>query len=147
MAEHHQQLPALEEKKNGKVIMVFVSKFLKGNWIEKARQYAFNPMKMKGLLLQLGKYISKNGLSSVKETLFLMKDYLYDVTTGRYKDYDGKKLLVVIAAVIYVVTPIDILPDFIPPGFIDDLSIVAWAMKEAASELERYKNRMKDNPF
>ena len=126
--------------------MSFVSRFLKGNWLQKARVYAFNPKKMKELLLQLGKYVSKNGLSSVKENLLLMKDYLYDVTTGKYKDYDVKKLLVIIGAVIYVVTPFDFLPDFIPPGLIDDLSIVAWALKEASDELEKYKQKTKDLP-
>lgn len=126
--------------------MSFVSRFLKGNWLQKARVYAFNPKKMKELLLQLGKYISKNGLSNVKENLLLMKDYLYDVTTGKYKDYDVKKLLVIIGAVIYVVTPFDFLPDFIPPGLIDDLSIVAWALKEASDELEKYKQKTKDLP-
>ena len=114
--------------------------------MEKARVYAFNPKKMKELLLQLGKYISKNGLSNVKENLLLMKDYLFDVTTGKYKDYDVKKLLVIIGAVIYVVTPFDFLPDFIPPGLIDDLSIVAWALKEASAELEKYKQKTKDLP-
>ena len=126
--------------------MSFVSRFLKGNWLQKARVYAFNPKKMKGLLLQLGKYVTKNGLSGVKENLLLMKDYLYDVTTGKYRDYDVKKLLVIIGAVIYVVTPIDFLPDFIPPGLIDDLSIVAWALKEASAELEKYKQKTKDLP-
>ena len=126
--------------------MSFVSRFLKGNWLQKARVYAFNPKKMKELLLQLGKYVSKNGLSSVKENLLLMKDYLYDITTGKYKDYDVKKLLVIIGAVIYVVTPFDFLPDFIPPGLIDDLSIVAWALKEASDELEKYKQKTKDLP-
>ena len=126
--------------------MSFVSRFLKGNWLQKARVYAFNPKKMKELLLQLGKYISKNGLSNVKVNLLLMKDYLFDVTTGKYKDYDVKKLLVIIGAVIYVVTPFDFLPDFIPPGLIDDLSIVAWALKEASAELENYKQKTKDLP-
>ena len=126
--------------------MSFVSRFLKGKWLEKARVYAFNPKKMKELLLQLGKYVTKNGLSSVKENLLLMKDYLYDVTTGKYKDYDVKKLMVIVGAVIYVVTPFDILPDFIPPGLIDDLSIVAWALKEASAELENYKQKTKDLP-
>ena len=126
--------------------MNYVSRFLKGNWMKKAGTYAFNPKKMKALLLQLGKYITKNGLSSVKENLLLMKDYLYDVTTGKYKDYDVKKLMVIIGAVIYVVTPFDILPDFIPPGLIDDLSIVAWALKEASAELENYKQKTKDLP-
>ena len=114
--------------------------------MEKARVYAFNPRKMKELLLQLGKYVTKNGLSSVKETLILMKDYLYEVSTGKYKDYDVKKLMVIIGAVIYVVTPFDFLPDFIPPGLIDDLSIVAWALKEASAELENYKQKTKDLP-
>ena len=126
--------------------MNFVSRFLKGKWLEKARVYAFNPKKMKELLLQLGKYVTKNGLSGVKENLLLMKDYLYDVTTGKYKDYDVKKLMVIVGAVIYVVTPFDILPDFIPPGLIDDLSIVAWALKEASAELENYKQKTKDLP-
>ena len=126
--------------------MNYVSRFLKGNWMKKAGTYAFNPKKMKALLLQLGKYITKNGLSSVKENLLLMKDYLYDVTTGKYKDYDVKKLMVIIGAVIYVVTPFDFLPDFIPPGLIDDLSIVAWALKEASAELENYKQKTKDLP-
>jgi uncharacterized membrane protein YkvA (DUF1232 family) len=44
-----------------------------------------------------------------------------------------------------VVTPIDFLPDFIPPGWIDDVSIVAWAIKEASEELERYKNYKETN--
>ena len=126
--------------------MSFVSRFLKGNWLQKARVYAFNPKKMKELLLQLGKYVTKNGLSGVKENLLLMKDYLYDVTTGKYKDYDVKKLMVILGAVIYVVTPFDFLPDFIPPGLIDDLSIVAWALKEASDELEKYKQKTKDLP-
>jgi uncharacterized membrane protein YkvA (DUF1232 family) len=52
-------------------------------------------------------------------------------------------LFLIVGAVIYVVTPIDFLPDFVPPGLIDDLSIIAWAMKEAVSELEKYKNSKK----
>ena len=75
----------------------------------------------------------------MKDTLILMKDYLYDVTTGRYKGYEVKKLIVIVGAIIYVVTPFDFLPDFIPPGLIDDISIVAWALKEASDELEKYK--------
>mgnify|MGYP003291686710 CR=1 FL=1 len=58
---------------------------------------------------------------------------------GIYKEYEVKKLVIIVAAIVYVVTPIDFLPDFMPPGLIDDLSILAWAVKEAASELGRYK--------
>ena len=94
---------------------------------------------MKDLLLQLGYYLSKNGLSEVKDTLLLIRDYLHDVSTGIYKDYEVKKLVIIVAAIFYVVTPIDLLPDFMPPGLIDDISILAWAIKQAATELSRYK--------
>lgn len=120
--------------------MNFVSRFLKGNWLSKAKLYAFNPSKLKSLLLQLSSLMSRKGLVKAKDQLILMRDYLSDIATGRYKEYDGKKLLVIIAAIIYVVTPFDLLPDLIPPGWIDDISIVAWAIKEAAEELEKYKN-------
>ena len=125
--------------------MNFVSRFLKGNWLSKAKIYAFNPLKLKNLLQKLGSLMSRQGLLKVKDHLVLMRDYLSDIATGKYKEYDGKKLIIIVAAIIYVVTPIDFLPDFIPPGWIDDVSIVAWAIKEASEELERYKNYKETN--
>lgn len=123
--------------------MSFVSEFLKGNWLGKAKLYAFNPQKLKALLSKLSTCLSRKGLSSAKENLLLMRSYLSDIATGKYKGYDTKKLLVIIAAIIYVVTPFDLLPDLIPPGLIDDLSIVAWPIKEASEELENYRNSLK----
>ena len=125
--------------------MNFVSRFLKGNWLGKAKIYAFNPLKLKNLLQKLSSLMSRQGLLKVKDHLVLMRDYLSDIATGKYKEYDGKKLIIIVAAIIYVVTPIDFLPDFIPPGWIDDVSIVAWAIKEASEELERYKNYKETN--
>lgn len=119
--------------------MNFITQFIKGNWLGKARLYTFNPQKMKVLLFQLGLYLAKNGLSSAKETLSLIRDYLCDVSTGKYKDYELKKLTIIVGAIIYVVTPIDLFPDFIPAGFVDDLSILGWAASQAVAELRKYK--------
>ena len=125
--------------------MNFVSRFLKGNWLNKAKLYAFNPLKLKSLLLQLSSCMSRKGLLKIKDNLILIRDYLSDIATGKYKDYNGKKLIIIVAAILYVVTPFDLLPDFIPPGWIDDISIVAWAIKEASEELERYKKSIENN--
>lgn len=133
------------DESNKDIDMHFVSRFLKGDWLNKAKLYAFNPLKLKSLLLQLGSCMSRKGLVKAKDNLILMRDYLSDIATGKYKDYDGKKLLIIIATIIYVVTPFDLLPDLIPPGWIDDISIVAWAIKEASEELEKYKNNKQEN--
>ena len=125
--------------------MNFVSRFLKGNWLNKAQLYAFNPLKLKNLLLQLSSCMSRKGLLKIKDNLLLMRDYLSDIATGKYKEYNGKKLIIIVAAILYVVAPFDLLPDFIPPGWIDDISIVAWAIKEASEELEKYKDYITKN--
>ena len=113
--------------------------FLTSKWMEKARKYAANPKKLKLLLVQLGAYISKDGLSNVKENLLLMYHYLQDIVSGRYKAYNSSKLLIVIGVLVYVISPFDLMPDMLPTGLLDDSSLILWALKEAADELENYK--------
>ena len=113
--------------------------FLTSKWMEKARKYATNPKKLKLLLVQLGAYISKDGLSNVKENLLLMYHYLQDIVSGRYKAYNFSKLLIVIGVLVYVISPFDLMPDMLPTGLLDDSSLILWALKEAADELENYK--------
>ena len=119
--------------------MNFTKKFLKGNWLKKATLYVLHPEKLKNILPFLQKYVSKKGLLKVKDDLVCMKNYLFDISRGRYKDYDGKKLLLIVGVVIYVITPVDLLPDMIPTGLIDDVSIVLWGLKQVANELKNYR--------
>lgn len=125
--------------------MSFVSLFKKGRWIGKAKNYVSNSKEMNTLISKLGFYMSRNGLREIKESLVLMRNYLSDITTGKYKDYSKAKLVLIVAAVIYVVSPLDFIPDFLLGGLIDDVSIVAWVLREIGEELEKYKehiNRM-----
>lgn len=42
-----------------------------------------------------------------------------------------KKIIIVLLAFIYVVSPLDLIPDFIPViGWLDDLGVLAWAAKQ-----------------
>lgn len=121
--------------------MSFITAFTKGGWLKKAKVYVYNPQKMKTLLTQLGACLSRKGLRGIKDSLLLMRDYLRDVTTGNYKDYNTGKMLLIVAAVVYVVSPFDFLPDLLPGGLIDDVSIAVWAMKEVSEELKKYKEK------
>lgn len=119
--------------------MKLSEQFLKSRWYKMAIAYARHPEKLKGLLLPLGYYLSKEGLSGVRENITLMYNYIQDIASGRYKDYNIQKLVIIIAALIYVVSPFDFFPDMIPGGLIDDASIIAWALKQTVDELKRYK--------
>ena len=119
--------------------MSFVSRFQKGKWMDKAKKLISNPQKIMTLLSSLSSSISKTGLNEIKDYLILMRDYLRDVIRGNYKEYNHKKLILVVAAIIYVVTPFDLFPDLIPGGLIDDVSIALWVIKEVGDELDKYK--------
>lgn len=43
-----------------------------------------------------------------------------------------RKMIAAIIAVLYVVSPLDLLPEWVlgPLGFLDDLGVVAWAIWE-----------------
>ena len=74
-----------------------------------------------------------------KEDIILLIDYITDVAKGNYTDYNVNRLLIVIAALLYVIDPIDMVPDFIVGGFLDDVTVIGWAITKVAQELEDYK--------
>jgi uncharacterized membrane protein YkvA (DUF1232 family) len=43
-----------------------------------------------------------------------------------------------LAGIIYVVSPLDIIPDFLFFGFVDDIAIITWAVSKMGNELSKY---------
>lgn len=79
-----------------------------------------------------------------------LKGFLEDFTFlfSMIKDYYNKKYtevpMYVIAGIggtlLYVLSPVDLIPDFIPVvGFIDDAAIVAFCLKMVSMEVDKYK--------
>ena len=58
---------------------------------------------------------------------------------GHYRDIPTEQLVVVVAALIYVVSPVDLLPDMLPGGFLDDAFVVGWVIKALRSELDAFR--------
>lgn len=123
--------------------MDIIEKFLHSKWMAKANQYVKKPGAMGKLAFSAGVYIKKNGLKSVSEHLTLMINYIKDVASGRYKDYNKTHLTLIVAAILYVVSPLDIIPDFfVVAGFIDDAAIIVWAFNQIEKELAKYKENI-----
>lgn len=118
--------------------MSFVSSFLQSDWTVKATKYAYNPRRLKALVFQLGLFLSRKGLANLRKQIRLMYCYLRDIATGKYKDYDVGCLIYIIAATLYLLSPIDLIPDFLPMGFVDDTAIIIWALNVTSKELDQY---------
>ena len=117
-----------------------IKKFNNGKWLDKSNSMLSDKAKLLSLLVTLKSYIKKGGLSKAKEDIILLGNYIGDIVHGKYRDYSKTSLTLAIASIIYVVSPLDIIPDLLPFGFIDDITIVSWAVSKLKEELDRYKS-------
>ncbi|ALF60707.1 hypothetical protein AOC03_02365 [Psychrobacter urativorans] len=66
----------------------------------------------------------------------LVKDY----SQGNYRKVPYKSIAAVVAGLVYILNPIDIIPDFIPViGYIDDAIIFAFCLKMVEKDLQTYQ--------
>lgn len=126
--------------------MDIMDKFLRSKWLTKAARCVKTPGAMTKLALTAGVYLRKKGLKSVSEYLTLMVNYVKDVAAGRYKGYSKTHLTLIVAAILYVVSPLDVIPDFlIVAGLIDDAAIIVRVFNEIGKELDKYKDVSREN--
>ena len=66
---------------------------------------------------------------------------LWDYIKGDYKDLSVSGLITIIFAVLYLIFPLDFIPDFIPiGGQMDDILIMSIAYMMLDKDIEKYKN-------
>lgn len=59
---------------------------------------------------------------------------------GEYRQIQVSTIVSGLAVLLYVLSPIDLIPDFIPVvGFLDDLSLVSWFVGKFQQEITRYR--------
>ena len=59
--------------------------------------------------------------------------------SGKYKNIPWKSLLLITAALIYFVSPVDLIPDvLLGIGFTDDFAILLMVYKSVHSEIEKF---------
>jgi uncharacterized membrane protein YkvA (DUF1232 family) len=73
--------------------------------------------------------------ADIKLMFSMIRDYWY----GNYRSVPWKTIAAVAGALIYVMNPLDVIPDLILGfGFLDDAGVVAMCLKLVESDLHRY---------
>jgi len=63
-----------------------------------------------------------------------------DYWTGTYREIPWKSIAAMTGAIVYFVSPIDVIPDFIPLiGYVDDAAVISLALKWVADDLAAYR--------
>lgn len=89
--------------------------------------------------VKLGKNRNQTGINRVvteaKGLIRLLKNY----KNGTYRDVSGKSIIKIIAGLLYFVSPVDAIPDFIFGfGFIDDAFVIGFVVDNLRKEIDKY---------
>ncbi len=110
-----------------------------GKWQKEAAEYVADNKKMKTLLAAVLYFFKKRSLGPVLKDVILLYYYVKDIVEGKYKAYNYKKLIMIVAVLLYVVSPLDLVPDFLAGlGLLDDVALITYALHLADKELHSY---------
>jgi len=108
----------------------------------KASEYLKDKTKSLGLLNDALRKANTNrgALGEAWEKFQLLFGVFKDWINGSYKDMPTRSLLLIVLGIVYFVSPIDAVFDYIPfAGFVDDAAVAGFVISQVSIDLERYK--------
>jgi uncharacterized membrane protein YkvA (DUF1232 family) len=121
-------------------------------FLHKAESYLKQPLRIKQLLNDAyHKASEKKDIGHIAheaweslQTLFRLVRY---AASGEYTGVPTPTVLGAVAVLIYFLSPIDIVPDFIPVvGYLDDVALMAWFTSTLKTEMDKFEEWEKSRP-
>lgn len=80
-------------------------------------------------------------LIEMKENISLFFQMLRDFFTGKYRKFSPRTSVKLLAALLYFLLLIDLIPDFLAViGFTDDAAVIAWVLNSISKDVRKYKH-------
>lgn len=101
------------------------------------------------LLFAASRKALKNGvqLGSVTDDLKLLLELGNAWWRGEYRAVSSQALLAVVASLLYFVSPLDAIPDWLlGVGFLDDIAVLGWLMSTWKGELQAFRDWRATHP-
>ena len=108
----------------------------------KADKYRNDPKKAEDLLREAEKKARKNPgpISGRMQDLATLLRLVRAYFSKEYTDVPWETVALAIGAVAYFVSPIDLIPDFIPvAGYVDDAAVIGFVIASAANDLHNFR--------
>jgi uncharacterized membrane protein YkvA (DUF1232 family) len=83
---------------------------------------------------------SSNGrIRELGDRIKLLGRLVRAYATGSYREISVGNVVLIVAAILYFVTPIDLIPDAVPgAGLMDDATVLAFVLAKLEIELDRF---------
>lgn len=109
---------------------------------KKAKEYVKRPEKTDVLLKDATKKADdkKGSLTEIWDNFQLLLELVSAWRNGEYRKIPTGSIVTIIASIIYFVSPIDLMPDFlIGLGIVDDAAVIGFVLKQITTDLEKFK--------
>ena len=83
--------------------------------------------------------VSAGPLTPIKKDVQTLLRLMRAYGEGRYREVSGKNLALAGLGIMYLVSPLDVLPDFLPGGFFDDAAVIGFVVKKIRTELVAFE--------
>ena len=96
------------------------------------------------LLAKMGAKMNRVNWSPVERQLLKDKFFTFGrfakaYALGHYRAVPWKTMLILLAAVIYFINPLDLIPDLLPvAGYTDDFAVLIWVYKAIEGEIDKF---------
>ncbi|WP_205500172.1 YkvA family protein [Rufibacter psychrotolerans] len=113
-------------------------------FMKSAEEYLKQPLRIKQLLNDAYKKASEKKdfgtiAGEVFESLASLSRMIKAAVSGEYKGIPTNTVVMGVAVLIYFLSPIDLVPDWLPViGLLDDVSLLAWFMTTIKSEIDKF---------
>lgn len=110
-------------------------------YLPRAKKIVSDPDRMEKLAKESLSILKGEGkLAEVRREGLLLWKLAKDTVTGRYRGLKKRNLFLIVAGLMYLVNPMDILPDFLfAIGFADDVGVLMYVFKKLDNEIKAYE--------
>jgi len=83
---------------------------------------------------------NKGSLTNIWDQLQLLFSLAKDYSSGNYNAIPKSSIIAIVAALLYFISPLDLIPDFLVGlGFVDDAFVLGLVYKQVLKELDKYQ--------
>ncbi|MEQ9468460.1 MAG: YkvA family protein [Ekhidna sp.] len=117
---------------------------------EKAKKTATDKEQIKSTISKAGSKLrsiaeNSNELKEMKSKLQILLRMIQSHISGEYRSFPVSTIVLIVFALVYFITPTDLIPDFIPLlGFTDDASVVFLIMRKLNRDIKKFNEWEED---
>ena len=112
--------------------------------LQKASRILGKPGRLILLLVTMGRKLNRTDFTKAdsalaKEKFFTLGRLLRAYAQGEYREIPWKSLLLIVAAILYFINPIDLIPDLMPlVGLTDDFAVLFMVYKSIGADIDKF---------